>query len=353
MGYTYGTVTHCKVANGTTRNEYECRLGYQVNSQSIPNNTSNVTLRLQVRSTSSSYCTKGTGQTTKIDGTTVASNKAMDMTSTNTWQTFGERTITISHNNDGTCSVSKSGSFTCTAGSSNYSLRSGSASVTVHPNNIARASEPSLAVNNITLGGDAVLSTYVYTNRASNNFTHTIKAKIGNFNQTIGTNVGTSVSYTPSWDMIHQVPNATSGTAEISCETYNGSSYIGTKSTNLYFTVDSSVKPYLNGVSFSEADQTMISKNLGVYVKGKSKIKMDINASMAFSSPIKFNISNLNGSNYTNKTDTSYTTGYLNTSGSNTVSVTVNDNRGRSTSGTYSYNVVDYSRPIITERNCR
>lgn len=76
--------------------------------------------------------------TSKIDGTTVKNNAAVDMSKTNTWQNFGERTITITHNANGTYSASKSGSFTCTAGSSNYSLSSGSASVTVAPATIPR-----------------------------------------------------------------------------------------------------------------------------------------------------------------------------------------------------------------------
>lgn len=136
MGYTYGSESNCTLHNGTTNSKYKCRLGYQVNSQSIANNTSNVTLRLQVKSTDSSYATYGYKQTTKIDGTTLSA-KSFDMRDTNTWKTFGERTITISHNADGTCSKSKSGSFSTTA-TSTYSLKSGSASVTVKPSTIPR-----------------------------------------------------------------------------------------------------------------------------------------------------------------------------------------------------------------------
>ena len=136
MGYTYGSESNCTLHNGTTNSKYKCRLGYQVNSQSIANNTSNVTLRLQVKSTDSSYATYGYKQTTKIDGTTLSA-KSFDMRDTNTCKTFGERTITISHNADGTCSKSKSGSFSTTA-TSTYSLKSGSASVTVNPSTIPR-----------------------------------------------------------------------------------------------------------------------------------------------------------------------------------------------------------------------
>ena len=151
MAFTYGTVTNCKVRNGQTRKEYECRLGYEVQSQSIANNTSSVKLRLECRSISSSYTTKGSsGLTSIIDGTTVKNNAAVDMSNTNTWQNFGERTITVSHNANGTYSASKSGSFTCTAGSSNYSLSSGSASVTVAPATIPRYATSNQSLNSRT-----------------------------------------------------------------------------------------------------------------------------------------------------------------------------------------------------------
>lgn len=151
MAFTYGTVTNCKVRNGQTRKEYECRLGYEVQSQSIANNTSRVKLKLECRSISSSYNTKdSSGLTSKIDGTTVKNNAAVDMGDTKTWQNFGERTITVTHNSNGTYSASKKGSFTCTAGSSNYSLSSGSASVTVSPAKIPRYATANQSLNSRT-----------------------------------------------------------------------------------------------------------------------------------------------------------------------------------------------------------
>ena len=173
MAFTYGTVTDCKVANGQTRSEYECRLGYEVQSQSIANNTSSVKLRLQVRSTSSSYKTYGYNQTTKIDGTSLAA-KSFDMRDTNTWQTFGERTITVTHNAEGKYSASKSGSFTTTA-SSGYSLKSGSASVTVAPATIPRyfSSTPTISVKSKT-------TTSVTINWTTPENCSTVQYKIGN-----------------------------------------------------------------------------------------------------------------------------------------------------------------------------
>jgi len=123
-----------------------------VNSQDIATNTSNVTLKLECRSINSSYATYNAnkGLTSIIDGTTVKNDKPVDMRSTNTWQNFGEKTITVTHNADGTYSASKSGSFTCTAGTSNYSLTSGSASVTVKPATIPRYATSNQSLNSKT-----------------------------------------------------------------------------------------------------------------------------------------------------------------------------------------------------------
>lgn len=151
MAFTYGSVTNCKVRNGQTRKEYECRLGYEVQSQSIADNTSVVKLRLQVRSIKSNYNTRGANQTTTIDGSILSAN-TFDMGDTNTWQTFGERTITVTHNANGKYSASKSGSFTTTVNSSfsEYALKSGSASVTVAPATIPRYATSNQSLNKKT-----------------------------------------------------------------------------------------------------------------------------------------------------------------------------------------------------------
>ncbi len=242
MAYTYGSVANCKVRNGQTRSEYELRLGYEVQSQSIENNTSTVKLKLECRSTSSSYTTKGSsGLTTVIDGTTVKNNAAIDMSSTNAWQNFGERTITITHNADGTCSVSKSGSFTCTAGSSNYSLSSGSASVTVKPATIPRASTPTLSSSSVTMGSSVTIN----TNRASSSFTHTLKYTFGNVHETIATGVGASYSWTPPTSLASQITNKLNGTCTITCNTYNGDTLLGTKTVTMTLSVPSASQPSL------------------------------------------------------------------------------------------------------------
>lgn len=129
MAYTYGTITHAKGRNGSTISQYDVRLGYELQSQDEETNTSIIKLQLEVRSTNSSYKTFGYNQTTTIDGTSLSAD-TFDMRNTNVWQIFGTRTITVNHDDDGEYSAEKTGSFTTTA-TGDYSLKSGSASVTV------------------------------------------------------------------------------------------------------------------------------------------------------------------------------------------------------------------------------
>lgn len=341
MSYTYGTVTNCKVANGQTRSEYECRLGYEVNSQSIEGNYSKVTLLLQARSINSSYKTKGSGQTTTIDGTTL-SKKNIDMSSTNTWQDLGSREITIYHNSDGSCSVTKTGSFTCTAGSSNYSLRSGSASVTVNPATIPRASQPSLSASSTNIGSAVT----IYMNRVSTSFTHTVRYAWGNKSGTIATGVADNVSWTLPMNFCDNIPSSTSGTGTIYVDTYSGSTLVGTKQVSFTGTVPSSVVPSISSVSISEANSAV---GLDVFVQRKSQLRVKTNASGSYSSWItSCKITGIDNITYWGTEITSST---LVNSGTKTITILVTDSRGRTASTTKTYTCIAYSNPSISSAN--
>ena len=127
MAYTYGATTNATVVGHGTRKEYEVRLGWQLNSQNVANNTSNISLRLEVRSINSSYYTHGYSQTSTI-GSKTFDAAVFDMRSTNVWQIFATRTYDVTHNDDGTYSAERTGSFTTNA-DADWSLKSGSASV--------------------------------------------------------------------------------------------------------------------------------------------------------------------------------------------------------------------------------
>lgn len=339
MAYIYGSVTNCTVANGQTRSEYECRLGYKVNSQSIENNTSNITLRLEVRSINSAYKTYGYNQTTIIDGTSLSAT-SFDMRDTNTWQVFGERTITINHNADGTCSILKSASFTTTT-SSGYSLKSGSASVTVAPATIPRASQPTLSATSIDIGSVVT----IYMNRVSTGFTHTIRYVWGNKSGTIATGVIDNCFWTLPMDFCDNIPNANSGIGTIYVDTYSGSTLVGTKNVGFTGLVPNSVVPSISSVSISEGSAT-VPESWGVFVKGKSSLKVAISASGSYSSTIKsYTITGIDNITYYSS---SFTSGILQNSGIRTATVKVVDTRERPVYKDITYTCIDYSNPSIS-----
>lgn len=88
---------------------------------------------------------------------------------------------------------------------------------------IPRASQPSLSASSRNFGQ----SVTIYTNRASSSFTHTLRYAFGSTSGTIATGAGTSYSWTIPTNLMNQIPNATSGKITIYCDTYSGSSKIG------------------------------------------------------------------------------------------------------------------------------
>lgn len=104
--------------SGTVLSVYEIRIAYIINSQNISNNTSNITAKLQVRSTNSQYITYGFKQNSWINDTQVASNQTFDFRSTNIWQDFGTLTKNYSHKDDGTLTLNLKGNFQTTAAGS-------------------------------------------------------------------------------------------------------------------------------------------------------------------------------------------------------------------------------------------
>lgn len=153
---TDGTVKLTGGASG--KPEYGVRLRYKANSNSATTNKTNITVQLQVRTTSSSYNTYGPNQTTTIQGTALSA-KAISKFTVNSWVTFGERTFDVEHDSDGTKTITLSGSFTTTATTSSYgqyALKSGSVSASVELPTIPRyaaitAFSLSRTINTITM----------------------------------------------------------------------------------------------------------------------------------------------------------------------------------------------------------
>ena len=246
---------------------------------------------------------------------------------------------TISGNADGTKTVSIAANFQCFTwdgkGGSGWSV-SGSQTVTLHT--IPRTSSISMpattmgSANNITI------------TRASSSFTHTLTYAFGNATGTIATKTtSTSVSWTPPTSLASQVPNNTTGTCALTCYTYNGNTLVGTSTATVTLTVPASIKPTITGITATRVDGTVPS-SWGIYVQTKSKVTLAITgAAGAGGSTISSYSITGGGLSYT---QSSVTTGFLNTSGSITFTGKVCDSRGRwSDEATVTINVVAYAAP--------
>ena len=323
--------------NMSTSNQYvKYTISISQNSQNISGNYSNVTVSVRFFRTNSGYTTYGSGTCyCKINGTTYSATVSPSQRITDSGINLFSKTLDIYHNNDGTKTL------TCSAWiDMNTPLTSSEQSYSQTLSTIPRASKPTLSSSSVTMGN----SVTIYTNRTSSSFTHSLYYQIGSGSwNTIGTGIVTSKSWTVPLSLANSTPNSTSLSVKLWLETYNGSTYIGCNSVSFTANVPSSMVPTINSVNLSEAVSGIYAQ-FGAYVQGKSKISGSISASGSYSSTIKSYSVSINGASYTSS---SFTTGFLTTSGSNTCSVTVKDSRGRTKSQSVTFNVIAYVNPAI------
>lgn len=308
-------------------------------TKNVSANTSTITAKMYLINDWSLSINSRSTNTTTIAGTKQTyTSPAISSTGTHL---LGTVTQTVSHDSDGSKSITMSSVFYIQATLSGTYYDSISASATVTLDTIPRAS--SVSASNVTMGS----ATTITITRASSSFTHTLTYAFGSTTGTIATKTtSTSVSWTPAVSLANQIPSALTGTCTITCATYNGSTKIGSKTCTLTLTVPSSVKPTLTSLTATRVDGDVPS-TWGIYVQTKSKVTLTINgAAGSYGSTISsYSIS---GGGFTS-TSSSFTTGFLNTSGTITFTATVTDSRGRvSTAATVSITVQAYSPPSFT-----
>ena len=320
-----------------TTNEVEGRsltLSWTLSSQSVEKNTSTISWTLKGSGSASGYVMSGAFKAV-INGVTVyTSEPRIELRNTTT---VASGTATIAHNSDGT----KSFSLSCEAGIYTYAV-SATASGTHTLTTIPRAS--TISATNANMGSASTIT----ITRASSSFTHTLTYSFGNATGTIATKTtSTSVSWTPTLTLANQIPNAVSGKCTITCKTYSGTTEVGSKTCTMTLTVPSSVKPTITSLTAARVDGT-VPTSWEIYVQSKSKATLTINgAAGAYGSTISSY--SITGGGYSS-TASSFTTGFLNTSGTITFTASVTDSRGRvSANATVTITVVAYSAPSFSK----
>lgn len=305
-------------------------------TKNVSANTSTITAKAYLVNDWSLSINARSDNKVTIDGT--AQTYASPAISSTGTHLLGTVTQTVNHGSDGSKSLTMSAVFYIRATLSGTYYESITASANITLDSIARAS--GVSASNVAMGS----ATTIAISRASSSFTHTLTYAFGSATGTIATKTtSTSVSWTPPLTLASQIPKAVTGTCTITCTTYNGSTSIGSKTCTLTLTVPASVKPTITSLTAARVDGAVPS-TWGIYVQTKSKATLTINgAAGSYGSTISSY--SITGGGYTS-TASSFTTGFLNTSGTITFTATVTDSRGRvSAAATVSISVVAYSPP--------
>lgn len=321
-------------ALSTSNDNIKYKITITQNSQNVGANTSNVTVSVRCYRTNTGYTTYGTGTVyCKINGTTYNASITSDDKITSGGVVLFTKTLNIAHASDG------SETLTASAWIDHSQFDSKEQSFSMKLTTIPRATTPTINVSSVDMGEDITVS----MPRASSGFTHTLKYSFSGTSGTIGSGLGTSKTWTVPLSLASRIPNATSGTLMITCETYNGSTKIGTKTDTVTIKVPTSVVPTISGITVTETVSGLADK-FGAFVKNKSKLSATVNASGAYSSTISSYSTTFLSKTYSGKT---FSVNSLTSSGSLKMVTTVKDSRGRSTTYTKTITVVNYENPVI------
>ena len=325
--------------NGETgKNGFKLRLDYEVTKQSTADNKSTVHMVLYLyANTTGSYNQDG-------DAYWSINGKKTYYTFSYTspaWYVLGERTEEISHNNDGTKTVTLSGVW-CSAISGGWAPYSLSVSGEVTLPTIPRATTP--GIGGVTMGETAHIS----LPRASSGFTHTLRYVFGGAAETIASGVTTGYDWLVPESLAAQIPDAASGKGTLTCETYSGSTLIGTKSVTFTASVPGSMKPaVLRGWAAVSYDNSgTAAENMAAWVQGYSKARATFDASKVTcrqgAGVSKFSITYLGKTTAGNpcRTETISTTGA-------TVRCTVTDSRGLTAWEDFNIALLEYAPPAL------
>lgn len=304
------------------------------NSQSVTNNTSNVTAKVVASWTGGSFNQLQKSGWLTIDGTkyTFTSNFNYDQTTSGS-KTLFTKTVDVKHSSDGSKTLSCSASYT-TGVSSGTITASASKVLTTIPR------KSTLTTSNGTLGTSQTLK----VTRQASSFTHTITYKCGSASGTVCTkSSSTSISWTPPLSLANQNTTGTTVSITFTITTYNGSTSLGSNTKTISCSMPDSIKP---SCSIAISDSAGLYSLCGSYVKGLSKLKVVVTPTTSYGSAISSYKSTANGSTYTSAT---FTTDVLKSFGTLTVSSKVTDKRGRSGSNSAKISVIDYTVPVISK----
>ena len=311
----------------------EAKIVWNATADTASNTSKNVTASIYVRKDNTDMTltipTSGTWTwVLTINGSKVSGSVSKDVLLD--WVLVGTHTVSsIAHSSDGSKSIVISGSVTAPSGTG-LAGHTSSGSGTAKLDTIARATQPTLSVTSVEMGGSILIGLAP----ASSSFTHALRYSIGNASGKISSN-----PWTIPLDLANQIPNDTEGTLTIYCDTYSNGTLIGTKPVTLTVMVPESIKPDLDLRSC--ADMTGAYTALGTYVQNVSMLELYAITSGSYGSWITGLSITLDGK--------PYSSGDLVTgSGDLKLLVIATDTRGRSSTVEETISVAAYKEPKLS-----
>ena len=320
-------------------NQVTLRFGWWQDSQSIANNSSVVGWHLQLVTTGGSISSSASKSwSVTVNGSNYSGTCTIGV-GTNATKTLASGSTTIGHNADGTKSFSFSFSqqFDISySGVGWIGTKSGSGSGTL--TTIPRTS--SVRSTNANIGENISIT----INRASSSFTHTLSYSFCNLKGTIATKTSsTSVSWKLPTTFYAQIPNSKSSWGTITCDTYSGSTKIGSSSCRFdVYVKESTNKPTISATVKDINNTTKaLTGDENKLIKYYSQAQFTVTGSAKNSATVKSLTSTYNGNTASKANTTSWTDHY-----SNAVQASyafgVVDSRGYSNSVTVTKTLINY-----------
>lgn len=320
------------------RSGYIVRINWWVNSQDIANNCTNITVQAQLISTGSSYTIRASAVkngTLNIDGTNYNFTFNASLSGNQT-KTVYEQTVNIYHNGDGTrsCYMGLDLGIAVTLSGTYWGTVSTNGTATF--NTIPRKST-------ITgISGDWIGSDMTVTiDQKSSSFTTSVfvKTPSSDWVNVVWKASGTSFTFTLPLSLLNSLPQATECNGIVKVRTYNGDTEIGDDDWGKWMGVPSWVVPSIDTVNTGTDTQV---NGQWMHVQHKSKLKVEVGASSLYSAWITDYKVEFDGSVYWGN---SIWTNVLRVDGVRTLTITVWDSRGRTTSTTRNIPVYWYGNP--------
>lgn len=301
------------------------------NSQSVANNTSNVTVKVNAKWTGGSYNTLEKSGSCTIDGTkyTFTSPFNTGRTTSGSCNLY-TKTLNIAHGSDGTKTLAVSASYTSGVSSGTVAASASKALTTI----------PRKSSIETTNAGTLGTAQTITVTRNSTSFTHTITYTCGSASGTICTkSSNTSISFTPPLSLASQNTSGTTVTIAYKIETFNGNTSLGSKSIYRNCNIPASVKPSCS-ITIEDVGTMLGDKHL----QGMAQLKITVKPTTSYGSAIDSYKTVVNGKTYTSA---SFTTELIDAYGELSITSSVTDKRGRIGSDTETIVLMPYHKPVF------